>query len=248
MSDENSKKNISASTINIDEIEKFTKIADQWWDKNGKFKPLHRINQIRIEYILDSIKLYLQKKDITNLNIIDIGCGGGLTAEPLARLGANVTGIDAGKDNIKVAKMHAEQSNLNINYIHGDIENLPDNNEKYDVVLVLEIIEHVDNPEIFIKLCQKVMRQGGIIIISTINRTIKSYFGAIVAAEYILKWLPKNTHEWKRFFKPAEIIDMFNEKDLNIKEIQGLKYNILRDNWSMDKDISINYFIIAQSN
>ena len=197
------------STINKDEINKFSKIADEWWDINGKFKPLHMFNPIRIEYILDIALNYFKidknkKFPLKDLKILDIGCGGGLISEPMSRLGANVTGIDASDKNIQVAKLHAKKNNLNINYINIVPENLKQLN-KFDIILNLEVVEHVENLDLYLSSCFGLLKQNGIMFTATINITLTSYVKAIVGAEYILRWLPIGTHDWNKFIKPEEL-------------------------------------------
>ena len=196
------------TTINQDEIQKFSKLADEWWDVSGKFKPLHMFNPIRIEYILDNIKDHFGESSkelpLKGLKILDIGCGGGLMSEPMSRLGAEVTGIDASLKNIKVAKLHAEKNNLKINYINSSPENLHQD-ENYDIILNLEIVEHVDNVDLYFESCSKLLKKNGIMFTATLNRTFTSFIKAIIGAEYILRWLPVGTHDWNKFFKPKEI-------------------------------------------
>ena len=238
------------TTINKEEIQKFSKIADEWWDVNGKFKPLHMFNRIRINYILNKIKIHfnLNKKKGFSLNgikILDIGCGGGLICEPMSRLGASVTGIDASYKNIKVASLHAEKSKLKINYLNKSPENLNDH-EKYDVILNLEVVEHVDNLNLYLKSCSKLLKKNGIIFTATINRTFTSYVKAIIGAEYILRWLPIGTHDWNKFLKPEELENMFSKIDLKVDEIKGLSFNPISSKWKESEDLSVNYIITAK--
>ena len=191
-------------TADLQEINKFSKMASEWWDPNGKFAPLHKFNPIRQEYLVDKIKNHFGilpngSYPFKNLKLLDVGCGGGLIAEPMTRLGAKVTGIDASEKNINVAKFHAEQMDLKINYLATTPENL---NEQFDVILCLEIIEHVADVDLFIQSCAKLLKKNGIIFFATLNRTAKSFLFAIVGAEYILNWLPKGTHDWNKFLKP----------------------------------------------
>ena len=197
------------NTLDKKEIEKFSKIAEEWWNPTGKFKPLHKFNPTRIKYIKDNLindfDLINKKKPLDGLKILDIGCGGGLLSEPMARLGAKVTGIDPVKRNIEIAKHHLKRSKLNIKYYNFSPERFKSNN-KYDVILNMEIIEHVKNVDFFIKQSAKFLKKSGIMFIATLNQTLKSYLFAIVGAEYILKWLPIGTHDWQRFIKPTELI------------------------------------------
>ena len=196
-------------SVNKNEIDKFSKIAEEWWNPKGKFKPLHNFNPIRIKYIKDNIikdfNLRISNKPLKNLNILDIGCGGGLLSEPMCRLGANVVGIDASKKNIEVAKFHAKQNKLKIDYKTASPEKLKIS-KKFDVILNMEIVEHVENIEFFIKESSRLLKKDGIMFIATLNKTLKSYAFAIVGAEYILKWLPIGTHDWEKFIKPEDLI------------------------------------------
>ena len=232
------------NSINSKEIEKFSKIAKEWWDPNGKFKPLHKFNPIRISYIKENIietfKLDNRKKPLKDIKILDIGCGGGLLSEPMCRLGATVTAIDASEKNINVAKLHSKKNNLKINYICTSPERLSDNN-KFDVILNMEIIEHVEDVNFFLKSCSKLLKKDGIMFVATLNKTLKSYIFAIVGAEYVLRWLPIGTHEWEKFIKPDELILMQKKNDLKIDRIDGMKYNLLTDKWRVSSDKSVNY-------
>jgi len=228
------------NTVNSDEVNKFSSIADEWWDINGKFKKLHEMNPIRIEYIKDNIIKKFQT--IENKKILDIGCGGGLLCEPMARMGGIVTGVDASEENINIAKMHAQKQNLNINYTANNIENLPIN-QKYDVITAMEIIEHVDNIPLFLESCCNLLNDNGILFISTMNRTPKSFLQTIIIAEYILNWIPKGTHNWNKYPKPSEINDIINKYDIYIQDIKGIKYNLLNNNWHLTNKIDINYIM-----
>ncbi len=232
------------NTINKEEIEKFTKLADEWWDQDGKFKPLHKFNPIRIEYIKKNIikdfKIKNEKKPFSNLEILDIGCGGGLLTEPMSRLGGNLTGIDASEKNINIAKIHAKKNNLKINYMCSSPEKL-NTKKKYDVILNMEVVEHVENLEIFIKSSSSLLKKNGIMFIATINKTLKSYIFAIIGAEYILNWLPVGTHDWFKFVEPTKLKLIGKKNNLEQIETDGLKYNILRDKWYMTSDTNVNY-------
>ena len=235
------------TTINKEEIQKFSNLADEWWDVNGKFKPLHMFNPIRIEYILDEISTFYKlnrdnKNFLNNLNILDIGCGGGLISEPMARLGANVTGIDAAERNIKIAKIHSEKNNLNINYINKSPEQL-DTTKKFDIILNLEVVEHVDNIDLYLKSCANLLKKNGLMFTATINRTFISYIKAILGAEYILRWLPIGTHDWNKFIKPEELEKKLNEKKLITNKIKGLAYNPILNKWRKSDNLSVNYII-----
>jgi 2-polyprenyl-6-hydroxyphenyl methylase/3-demethylubiquinone-9 3-methyltransferase len=237
----------SGSTIDQDELDKFSDMAEEWWDKNGKFKPLHKLNPVRISYIRDSLCQYynLDNKSqypLKNLNILDIGCGGGLISEPMSKLGASVTAIDPIEKNINIAKIHAEKSKLNINYICQTIEDFScQNQNKFDIILNLEAIEHVKNPQNFIQLSQNCLNNNGIMFISTINRNIKSFFFTIIGAEYFLRWLPIGTHDWKKFFKPSEILQICENCDLKFLDSKGFEFNILKNEWFLSENLDINY-------
>ena len=235
------------NTINKKEIEKFSKIAEEWWNPEGKFKPLHKFNPIRISYIKDSIinsfKLKNKIKPLKQTKILDIGCGGGLLSEPMCRLGADVTGIDASQKNISIAKLHAKKSNLNIDYICTSPEKMK-SNIKFDVILNMEIIEHVEDVNFFLESCSRLLKKNGIMFVATLNKTLKSYVFAIVGAEYIMRWLPIGTHEWEKFVKPEELIKISYKTKLKLKKLDGMKFNLLTNEWKISSDKSINY--IAQ--
>jgi len=236
------------NSVNKKEIEKFSQMAAEWWDPEGKFKPLHKFNPIRIKYIKDniiySLKLKSKKRPLEKINILDIGCGGGLLSEPMARLGANVTGIDASDKNIKIAKLHAKKNKLNINYFCSSPEKLK-TKKKFDVILNMEIIEHVEDINFFIKSCSKLLKKNGLMFVATLNKTLKSYVFAIIGAEYVLRWLPIGTHDWEKFVKPADLKNILSKNNLKIEKIDGMNFNIFKDEWSISKDTSINY--IAKS-
>lgn len=231
------------TTINQEEVEKFSKISDSWWDEKGPFKPLHKINPCRMQFIRDQIYSHFKCDSLANLDIVDIGSGGGLLSEPLARLGGNITGIDASSSNVKIAEDHAKDSSLNIEYICGEASDLVDQNRKFDVVIALEIIEHVDNIDKFIEDLSKLLKDNSIMILSTINKTVKSYLSAIACAEYVLRWVPKGTHDWNKFVKPADIVITAEKYGLKTKALQGMVYNPLKNNWSLSNDLDVNYFV-----
>jgi 2-polyprenyl-6-hydroxyphenyl methylase/3-demethylubiquinone-9 3-methyltransferase len=233
-------------TVNKKEIDKFSKLAKEWWDPNGKFKPLHKFNPVRLDYIKKSILKKLKKGDGTylkNVKILDIGCGGGLLCEPLMRLGAQVVGIDASNKNIKIAKIHAKKSGLKINYYCTTPENF-NYKEKFDVVLNMEIIEHVEDVNLFLKESSKFLKKNGIMFIATLNKTLKSYFFAILGAEYILRWLPIGTHDWNMFVKPSELVEICKKNSLKLEEILGVKYNIISRDWELSTDDNVNYMAL----
>ena len=240
------------TTINREEIQKFSDLADEWWDVNGKFKPLHMFNPIRIEYITEKIKqefnLINQNNNfLKDLKILDIGCGGGLISEPLARLGGEVTGIDASEKNIKVAKLHSKKNNLNINYLNKSPEQL-NNSEKFDIVLNLEVVEHVENVDLYIKSCSNLLKKNGIMFTATLNRTIVSYIKAIVGAEYILRWLPIGTHDWNKFIKPEELEKKLSSANFSTIDVKGLEFNPLFNKWKKSDNLSVNYIICSKRN
>ena len=240
------------TTINKEEIQKFSKLADEWWDVNGKFKPLHMFNPIRIEYIVEEIskhfKLNRNKKFLLkDLAILDIGCGGGLISEPMARLGGNITGIDASEKNIKIASLHSKENNLKITYLNKSPEQL-DEKEKFDIILNLEIVEHVDNLDLYLKSCYKLLKKNGLMFTATINRTFTSYIKAIIGAEYILRWLPIGTHDWNKFIKPEEMQKKLADKKFLTNNIKGLEFNPVFNKWKQSENLSVNYIICSFKN
>ena len=240
------------TTINKEEIQKFSNLADEWWDVNGKFKPLHMFNPIRIEYILDEISKHFQinrkrKNLLQNLEILDIGCGGGLISEPMAYLGGNVTGIDAAEKNIKVASAHSNKSNLKINYLNKSPEQL-NVEKKFDIILNLEIVEHVDDLSLYLKSCSNLLKKNGLMFTATINRTLISYVKAIIGAEYILRWLPIGTHDWNKFLKPEELEKKLSENKFTTKDLKGLEFNPIFKKWKKSDNLSVNYIICSTKN
>ena len=239
------------NTINKKEIEKFSKIAAEWWNPNGKFKPLHKFNPIRIKYIKDNIikkfNLNSSNKPLKSINILDIGCGGGLLSEPMSRLGANVVGIDASKKNIEVAKFHAKKNKLKINYICASPEILKIQ-KKFDVILSMEIVEHVEDINFFIKKSSELLKKNGLMFIATLNKTLKSYIFAIVGAEYILKWLPIGTHDWNKFIKPDELIKITKINNLKLEKLDGMNFDLLTSEWNLSSNNSVNYIAKFKKN
>ena len=239
------------NTINKKEIEKFSKIAAEWWNPNGKFKPLHKFNPIRIKYIKDNIikkfNLNSSNKPLKTINILDIGCGGGLLSEPMSRLGANVVGIDASKKNIEVAKFHAKKNKLKINYICASPEILKIQ-KKFDVILSMEIVEHVEDINFFIKKSSELLKKNGLMFIATLNKTLKSYMFAIVGAEYILKWLPIGTHDWNKFIKPDELIKITKINNLKLEKLDGINFDLLTNEWNLSSNNSVNYIAKFKKN
>ena len=237
------------TTINKEEIQKFSNLANEWWDPKGKFKPLHMFNPIRIEYISEKIKDHyrIDNKTINNFNglkILDIGCGGGLISEPMARLGASVTVIDASSKNISVAKIHAQKNDLIINYKNLSPEKMNDY-EKFDIILNLEIVEHVENVPLYIESCYKLLKQNGLMFTATLNRTFSSYIKAIVGAEYILRWLPIGTHDWNKFIKPEELERHLLKEKFSTLDVKGLQFNPISRKWKRSEDLSVNYIICS---
>ena len=232
------------TSVNKKEIDKFSKMANEWWDPEGKFKPLHKFNPIRIKYIKENIinnfKLKNKSKPLSGINILDIGCGGGLLSEPMSRMGANVMGIDASDKNIKIAKLHSKKNKLKINYLCSSPEKLKIK-KKFDVILNMEIVEHVEDIDFFLKSCSNLLKKNGLMFVATINKTLKSYVFAIVGAEYILRWLPIGTHEWEKFVKPEDLKKILIKYNLSLYKLDGMNFNIFKDEWNISKDLSVNY-------
>lgn len=235
------------TTVDPAEIAKFEAMAAEWWDLEGKFKPLHMLNPTRLDYITRQIASEFER-DLTaqapfaGLRILDIGCGGGLLCEPMARLGATVVGADAAERNIPVAQIHAEQSGLTIDYRFTTAEDMAAAGEAFDIVLNMEVVEHVADPLSYLTACQQLLKPGGLHICSTINRNPKSFGMAIVGAEYVMRWLPKGTHEWNKFITPDELFDLLRQAGLNPVDRKGFKFDFLGWSWSIsDKDLSVNY-------
>ena len=239
------------TTINQEEIQKFSKLAEEWWDVKGKFKPLHMFNPTRIEYILEKTSTHFQRTNkefpLKGLKFLDIGCGGGLISEPMSRLGADVTGIDASLKNIEIAKLHAKKGYLKINYLNTSPEKMVEN-EKYDVILNLEIIEHVEDVDLYFRSCAKLLKKNGLMFTATLNRTFISFIKAIIGAEYVLRWLPIGTHDWNKFLKPKEVEKKILDLDFSIAEVKGLQFNILTQKWKQSSDLSVNYIITSVKN
>ena len=235
---------MKSSTINKQEIAKFSKIAAEWWNPEGKFKPLHKFNPVRIKYIknyiIQNFKLNVSNKPLKKIDILDIGCGGGLLSEPMCRLGANVVGIDASQKNIDIAKFHAKKNKLKINYICASPETLKIK-KKFDVILNMEIVEHVEDVEIFLKHCSKFLKKNGLMFIATINKTLKSYIFAIIGAEYILRWLPIGTHQWDKFVEPKKLIEFAKKNNLKLVNLDGVKFIPMMNEWKISDDNSVNY-------
>ena len=248
--------NINAQTspsINAEEVEKFSKMAEDWWNPHGKFKPLHKFNPIRLKYIreklIENFNLDANSlKPLAGLKILDIGCGGGLLSVPLTRLGAEVTGMDASDKNIAVAKIHAEKENLNIEYISTSAEDLAATGRQFDVVLNMEVIEHVADVSSFMQASSQLVKPNGLMLVATLNRTAKSYLFAIVGAEYVMRWLPRGTHDWQKFLKPHEIAEQFEKNNIKHLESTGVKFNAIKDEFFLDNDLSINFMMLGKKN
>ncbi len=235
------------TTVDAQEIEKFQAMAAEWWDPEGKFKPLHMLNPCRLDYITSQIAAEFDRdlttaKPFKGLRILDIGCGGGLLSEPMARLGADVVGADAAERNIPVARVHAEQSGLKIDYRHATAEALAADGEHFDAVLNMEVVEHVADPLAYLTACRQLLRPGGLMVCSTLNRNPKSYVMAIIGAEHVMRWLPKGTHDWSKFITPDELYDLLRRAGLDPVDCKGFKFNPLAWSWSIsDSDLSVNY-------
>ncbi len=240
------KKEATRTTVNAAEVAQFDRLGNRWWDESGPMAPLHRINPVRIAYIKDRILAHTGGRDLKGVRIADIGCGGGLAAEALARLGAKMTGIDAGAENIAVAKDHAQTQKLTIDYRATTVEAVAAKGETFDVVTALEIIEHVDDVPLFVESCAALVKPGGLLIFSTLNRTAKSFALGIVAAEYVLRWLEPGTHTWRKFVKPSELSAQLRPNGFKVTDVCGLVYRPLRDEFTLDpREIDVNYLLTA---
>jgi 2-polyprenyl-6-hydroxyphenyl methylase/3-demethylubiquinone-9 3-methyltransferase len=237
-------------TVDAAEIARFAAMAEQWWDPKGKFRPLHELNPARVQYIRDraiahfNITATDQLHPLAGLRILDIGCGGGLLCEPLARLGAKVTGLDAAARNIEVARLHAQQAGLDIDYRAQPAEDIV-GQEQFDIVLAMEVVEHVSDVDLFLKSCAQLVRPGGMLVAATLNRTARAYALAIVGVEYVLRWLPRGTHDWKKFLRPSELSRGLRSGGLAVREIVGMTYNPLSRTWHASSDLAVNYMVLA---
>ena len=235
------------STIDPEEVAKFQAMAAEWWDPNGKFKPLHMLNPCRLDYITGQIAAEFgrdlaDRMPFEGLRILDIGCGGGLLSEPMARLGATVVGADAAERNIPVARVHAEKQGLEIDYRHTTAEALAEAGEKFDAILNMEVVEHVADPLAYLTACQRLLKPGGLMICSSLNRNPKSYMMAIIGAEHVMRWLPKGTHDWSKFITPDELFELLEQAGLDPVDRKGFVFNPLLWSWSIsDRDLSVNY-------
>jgi 2-polyprenyl-6-hydroxyphenyl methylase / 3-demethylubiquinone-9 3-methyltransferase len=238
------------ATVDPAEIARFAAMAAEWWNLNGKFRPLHKLNPVRLTYIRDRLCAHFQRepkrpRPLTGLRILDIGCGGGLVAEPLTRLGATVVAIDASATNIGIARTHAAEGELAIDYRHGTAEDLAAQGESFDVVLALEIVEHVADLGAFCAAAAALTKPGGALFVATLNRTPQSYLLAIVGAEYVLRWLPVGTHDWKKFVRPSELGAALRPLGLELRDLTGVAYNPLADTWRAGRDLAVNYMAFA---
>jgi 2-polyprenyl-6-hydroxyphenyl methylase / 3-demethylubiquinone-9 3-methyltransferase len=242
---------MTATTINDAEVAKFTAMAEEWWDPKGKFKPIHKFNPVRLAYIREHVLAHFgrdgsQMRPFEGLTVLDVGCGGGLLCEPMARLGATVTGIDAAERNIKIATLHAQQSGLVVDYQATTSEALAAQGQKYDLVLNMEVVEHVDNVPLYMKSCADLVAPGGLMLTATLNRTARALAFAVIGAEYVLGWLPKGTHDWKKFLTPDEIKALITRNGLQVTDQTGVVYHPLADDWRKSRDMAINYMVMAQ--
>ncbi|HXP30597.1 MAG TPA: bifunctional 2-polyprenyl-6-hydroxyphenol methylase/3-demethylubiquinol 3-O-methyltransferase UbiG [Stellaceae bacterium] len=239
-----------AGTVDPAEVERFARLADRWWDPAGEFKPLHRLNPVRLAFIRDRLQRHFGRDPkslapFAGLRLLDIGCGGGLIAEPMARLGFTVTGIDADAAALATAGAHAAMTSLSIDYRAAAAEDLADERERFDVVLALEVVEHVADPGLFFAAAAALVRPGGALVAATINRTMKAYLLAIVGAEMVLRWLPRGTHRWEKFLRPSELAALVRAQDMDVKELCGMVYEPAADRWVLGGDLDTNYLLFA---
>ncbi|QOZ37370.1 bifunctional 2-polyprenyl-6-hydroxyphenol methylase/3-demethylubiquinol 3-O-methyltransferase UbiG [Bradyrhizobium sp. CCBAU 53421] len=242
--------NSTAPSVDPAEIAKFSKLSDEWWDPHGKMAPLHKINPLRLTYIRDAACRKFERNAkslscLSGLRLLDIGCGAGLLCEPFTRLGAQVIGIDPSATNIAAAKLHADKGHLSIDYRCTTVEEM-DARERFDIVLAMEVVEHVVDVGAFIKRCAAMLKPGGLMVVSTLNRNWKSFALAIVGAEYVLRWLPRGTHDWSKFVTPAELERYLGDVNLTVTEQAGVVYNPLADKWSISSDMDVNYMVVAE--
>lgn len=238
------------TTIDDDEVARFSAMADEWWDPTGKFRPLHKFNPIRLGYIRDRLCAHFGRDPrsltpLDGLTLLDVGCGGGLISEPLARMGATVTGIDASERNIGTARAHAARSDLEIDYRCTTAEDLMAAGETYDIVLSLEVVEHVADVDLFLDSCTALVRDGGAMVLATLNRTPKAFMFGIVGAEYVMRWLPRGTHDWRKFVRPSELCRSLRRNGVDVSDISGLSFNPLTDEWRVSGDVSVNYILFG---
>ena len=244
---------IHATTVDEDEVARFSAMAAEWWDPDGKFRPLHKFNPVRLGYLRDRLcdrfaRDTRSMRALEGLRILDVGCGGGLISEPLARMGATVTGIDASAENIGTARAHAEQSGIEIDYRAAAAEDLLAAGETFDVVLSLEVVEHVADIDLFVDCCAGLAGDGGALCFATLNRTPKAFLFGIVGAEYVLRWLPRGTHSWSKFVRPSELARAVRRNGMTVTDISGVSFDLLGDDWRLGRDVSVNYMIFAVRN
>jgi 2-polyprenyl-6-hydroxyphenyl methylase/3-demethylubiquinone-9 3-methyltransferase len=247
---EQAERSAGTGTVDAAEIARFAAMAEEWWDPAGKFKPLHVFNPVRLQFIRDTIVDHLARdggglRPLEGVRLLDIGCGGGLLCEPLTRLGAKVVGIDAGERNIEVARLHAAQVGLKIDYRAATAEALVEQGERFDVVLSMEVVEHVADPDLFLRSVGALAKPGGLVIAATLNRTTKAFALAIVGAEYVLGWLPRGTHNWRKFLRPSELARGLRGGGLKVIETTGVSYDPIRQRWSLGEDLGVNYMMVA---
>jgi 2-polyprenyl-6-hydroxyphenyl methylase/3-demethylubiquinone-9 3-methyltransferase len=240
----------SAGTVDDAEVARFAAIAAEWWNPDGKFRPLHRFNPVRLAFLRDRLAAHFGRdarslRPLDGLRVLDVGCGGGLISEPLARMGAQVRGIDAAEKNIRTAAAHAADTGVHIDYRAVPVEDLVAAGERFDAVIALEVVEHVADLELFLQGCAAVCRPGGALVLATLNRTPKSYLFAIVGAEYVLRWLPRGTHDWNRFVRPSELAASLGQHGVRIADLAGLIYNPIGDEWRLGRDVAVNYMAFA---
>ena len=238
------------STVDADEVARFAAIADTWWNTTGEFRPLHKLNPTRIAFIRDHVAAHFGR-DITKdrpfegLTFLDVGCGGGLLCEPLCRLGGTVTGIDAAQESLGVAQHHATQGGLDINYRRILPEEILEENQQFDVIINMEVVEHVADVDQFLDVCGQLVKPGGVMVTSTINRTVKSLALAKIGAEYILRWVPAGTHDWRKFIKPSELAKGLRPPGIEFQDIKGMTYSPAKDEWHLSSDLDVNYLVFA---
>ena len=240
----------AATTIDPEDVARFSAIADEWWDPDGKFRPLHRFNPVRLQYIRDRMCAHFGRdprslRPFEGLKFLDVGCGGGLISEPLARMGASVTAIDASEKNIGTARVHAEKNGLDIDYRATTVEDLAATGESFDAVISMEVVEHVADVDLFLDGCAALMADRGAIVLATLNRTPKSFAFGIVGAEYIMRWLPRGTHDWKKFVRPSELTRALRRNRVAVDDISGLTFNSLNGAWRISGDVSVNYVLFG---
>ena len=240
----------TGSTVDPTEVAKFSRLSDEWWDPRGKMAPLHKINPLRLTYIRDAACRKFERNVkslncLSGLRILDIGCGAGILSEPLARLGANMVGVDPASENIEIARAHAAESDVTVDYRAGTAEALAEAGERFDVVLAMEVVEHVTDVPGFVATCASMVRPGGLLMMATLNRTLKSFALAIVGAEYVLRWVPRGTHQWDKFVKPEELETAIEDAGLRVIGERGVIYNPLADRWQLSSDMDVNYMLAA---